>query len=100
MTTNVDALDELPTALRDRFPVSIRIDRPHPASVTALSTDLRQLALNGSLGDQDRRMSLRAFFAFDRIRHVHGEERAANLVLGHDRARAFLDALAISNLAP
>ena len=44
MTTNLEELDDIPIALRDRFPVAIRIDRPHPASVQMLSSDLRACA--------------------------------------------------------
>lgn len=99
MTTNLDSVDELPPALLDRFPVVIGIDRPHPASVLGLSEDLRAAAMNGSLGDPDRRVSLRRFAAFDRLRERVGERRAADLVFGTERATAFLDALAISALA-
>jgi MoxR-like ATPase len=100
MTTNLDRLEELPPALRDRFPVAVHIDRPHPASVLALSSDLRRAAMNGSLGDADRRISLRAFYAFDQLRQHCGDERAAALVFGAQRAVAFLDVLAISSLRP
>jgi hypothetical protein len=96
MTTNLGALEEIPAALRDRFPVAIRIDRPHPQSVERLSPDLRPIALRGSLGDDDRRISLRAFYAFDELRTAHGEDRAAYLVFGPNRAPAFLDALTIA----
>jgi hypothetical protein len=98
MTTNLDRIDELPPALRDRFPVAIRIDRPHPASVLGLSEDLRAAALVGSLGDPDRRVSLRAFAAFDRLRVRCGDDRAAALIFGEARATGFLDALAIGAL--
>jgi len=98
MTTNVEDLDELPGALRDRFAVAIRIDRPHPASVTALSADLRRPALAGSLGEPSRRVSLRAFYAFDRLRDAWGPERAAQLVFG-DRGTGVLDALSVAALA-
>ena len=100
MTTNLDRLEELPSALRDRFPVAIRVDRPHPTSVLSLSADLRRAALNGSLGDEDRRISLRSFYVFDRLRQLHGAERAATLVFGTERGRAFLDSLVISALRP
>jgi MoxR-like ATPase len=98
MTTNLERLEELPVALRDRFPLAVRIDRPHPSSVRHLSADLRRAALNGSLGDPDRRVSLRAFYAFDRLRARWGAERAATLIFGEVRAGAFLDALTISSL--
>ena len=98
MTTNIEQLEEIPTALRDRFPVAIRIDRPHPASVLRLSADLRRAAMNGSLADADRRVSLRTFYVFDQLRRVHGAERAATLLFDPDRASAFIDSLTISSL--
>ncbi len=98
MTTNIERLEELPAALRDRFPVAVRIDRPHPASVRRLSADLRRPALSGTLGEEDRRVSLRTFYAFDQLRERHGAERAAHLLFGETRAQAFLDALVIGAL--
>jgi hypothetical protein len=98
MTTNVDSIDEIPAALRDRFPVAIRIDRPHPNAVESLSPELRPMAMRASLGSDDRRISLRAFYTFDRLRRSYGDDRAAHLVLGTDRAPAFLDALLIATL--
>jgi MoxR-like ATPase len=96
MTSNVDDVEEIPVALRDRFPVSIRVDRPHPNAVAQLSRDLRAPALAGSLGPRDRRVSIRSFYAFDALRTHHGPERAAALVFGGDTAQSVLDALAIS----
>jgi len=99
MTTNLEELDDLPPALRDRFPVAIRVDRPHPSAVAALSADLRSPALAGSLGEPSRRVSLRSFYAFDRLREHCGVERAASLVFGEERGRGVQDALAIAALA-
>ncbi len=98
MTTNLEALEDIPIALRDRFPVAIRIDRPHPRAVASLSEDLRNAALNGSVGDAERRVSLRVFYAFDQLRGALGAERAARVVFGETTARAILDALAIGSL--
>jgi MoxR-like ATPase len=95
MTSNVDDVDEIPASLRDRFPVNIRIDRPHPHAVAQLSHDLRVPALAGSLGPRERRVSIRSFYAFDELRTHHGPERAAVLVFGYDVAQGVLDALAI-----
>jgi hypothetical protein len=98
MTTNVEDLDELPAALRDRFAVALRIDRPHPDAVQGLSADLRAPALAGSLGESSRRVSLRSFYAFDQLRRHHGDRRAAALVFGEARALGILDALAVGAL--
>lgn len=95
MTSNLEDLDDVPRALRDRFPVSIRIDRPHPTAVERLSDDLRAPALSGSLGPEQRRVSLRCFYAFDELRRRHGPSRAAHLVFGDDVAQSVLDALTI-----
>ena len=99
MTSNVEELDEIPASLRDRFPVSVRIDRPHPSALLRLSADLRGPALTGSLGPEGRRVSLRSFYAFDDLRRHHGAARAARLVFGADSAQAVLDALAIGAVA-
>lgn len=98
MTSNVEDLSEIPLALRDRFPVAIRIDQPHPHAVTILSEDLRGAALHGSLAERERRISLRSFYAFDQLRSGLGAERAARLIFGEESAVAILDALAIGAL--
>jgi hypothetical protein len=95
MTSNIEDLEEVPRALRDRFPVSIRIDRPHPSALVSLSSDLREPALSGSLGPEHRRVSLRSFYAFDDLRRHHGTSRAAQLVFGDAVAQSVLDALTI-----
>jgi MoxR-like ATPase len=96
MTSNLEDLNDVPGSLRDRFPVSIRIDRPHPAAVARLSGDLRAPALLGSVGPEQRRVSLRCFYAFDELRRHHGPSRAAHLVFGDDVAPSVLDALTIA----
>jgi MoxR-like ATPase len=98
MTSNIDDLDDIPSSLRDRFPVAIRIDRPHASALAALSADLRAPALAGSLGPVGRRVSLRSFYAFDELRRHCGAPRAAQLVFG-ENALSVLDALAIAALA-
>jgi MoxR-like ATPase len=98
MTSNIDDLDDIPSSLRDRFPVAIRIDRPHGSALATLSADLRAPALAGSLGPAARRVSLRSFYAFDELRRTCGAQRAAQLVFG-ENALSVLDALAIAALA-
>ena len=99
LTSNVDDVSEIAPSLLDRFPVRIRIDRPHPTSVMSLSEDLRTPALLGSLGPLERRVSLRGFFAFDVLRRHVGAQRAAQLVFGADAGRNVLDALCIGALS-
>jgi len=93
MTTNIEDMRELPTALADRFPVSIRINQPHPNALKRLSPDLRELAIR-SADAGERRISLRAFYDFDKIRTNLGIDRAAQMVF-KERAQSILDAIAI-----
>lgn len=96
MTTNVEDMRELPEALRDRFPVAIRINQPHPEALARLSADLRPYALR--MADAgERRISLRSFFAYDKLRLSFGDERAASLIFG-TQARSFLDAIALDKV--
>ena len=97
-TTNVEDVDRVPAALRDRFPVAVLVDRPHPGALARLSDDLREAAAAGSLAEPGRRVSLRAFYAFDALRRAHGDERAASLVFGA-AAGDLLDALAVARVA-
>jgi len=46
----------------------------------------------GSVGPEERRVSLRSFYAFDELRRHHGPSRAAHLVFGPDVAPSVLDA--------
>lgn len=97
MTTNIENMRELPTALTDRFPVRIRIDQPHPDALARLSQDLRGIAVR--LADAGReRLSLRAFYAFDKLRSSLPIEEAADIVFG-DRATAILEAMRIDSLS-
>jgi len=97
MTTNVEDMRELPTALADRFPVRIRINEPHPNALKRLSPDLRPMAIR-SADAGERRISLRAFYDFDKLRTTLGMERAAEIVF-HDRASSILDAIAIEKVS-
>lgn len=98
MTTNIEDMGDLPTALRDRFPVAIRIDTPHPGGLLTLPADLRAAAAASADADRGRRFSLRAFQAFARLRETMGRERAAKIIFGR-HADSILDALAINEVA-
>jgi hypothetical protein len=99
MTSNVDDVIDISESLLDRFPIKIRIDRPHPSAVVSLSEDLRAPAMHGSMGPLGRRVSLRSFYAFDEMRRQVGAHRAAQLVFGDDVGRTVLDALRIGALS-
>jgi MoxR-like ATPase len=98
MTTNIEELRLIPSALRDRFPVAIRIDRPHPNALTRLSPHLRVPATASTDADEQRRFSLRAFYTFDQLCHSGMSfDRAAHLIFG-ERAVDVLDALLINHI--
>jgi MoxR-like ATPase len=96
MTTNIENMGELPTALADRFPIRIRINEPHPSALLRLSPDLRKYAVRMADAGDDR-ISLRAFIALDKLRASVGMGRACSLTFG-DRSRQILDALAIDGV--
>ena len=97
MTTNIENMEELPSALKDRFPCAIRINEPHPDALVNLPSSIREYARK--MADAgDRRISLRQFQAYAKLAKHHGTERAANLIFG-DRAEAFLDAVAVDTVA-
>ena len=94
MTTNIEQMEDLPIALKDRFPVCIRINEPHPNALTRLSEDLREPARQ--LCDAGaRRVSLRSWYAFDKLRSALPVKDAAEMVF-HERAKSILDALKVN----
>lgn len=96
MTTNIEHMNELPEALKDRFPVAIRINQPHPDALALLSADLRKYAVR--MADAgERRISLRTFFAFDKLRKSLGDQEASRLVFGK-QAESVMDAIAIDKV--
>jgi MoxR-like ATPase len=98
MTTNIEELRLIPAALRDRFPVALRINRPHPQALARLSPNLRGPAAASSDADESRRFSLRAFYTFDHLcRSGVPFDRAAHLVFGA-RSIDVLDALLVNHV--
>lgn len=98
MTTNLEQMRDLPTALKDRFPVAIRINTPHPDALLCLSADLRGAAAASADADPARRFSVRTFMAFDKMRDKIGMDRAAKMLFGR-YAGDILDAIKISAVA-
>ena len=97
MTTNIENMEELPVALKDRFPCAIRINEPHPDSLTSLPGNIREYARK--MADAgDRRISLRQFYAYGSLRANLGEQRAAELIFGN-RAESFLDAVKVDAIS-
>jgi MoxR-like ATPase len=98
MTTNIEDMDDLPTALKDRFPVAIRINEPHPDALLGLPSDLRGVASALADANGNRRMSLRTFETFAQMRNTMGEQRAATILWGK-RADDILDAIRVDRVA-
>jgi MoxR-like ATPase len=98
MTTNVEQINELPQALIDRFPVRIRIDRPHPLALETLPVAWRDYADRMADAGSER-MSLRTFQSLNKLSRRLGTEKAAKVILG-ERADAFLQAIAIDTMKP
>jgi hypothetical protein len=96
-TMNGSPDEDLPAALRDRFPVCIEINEAHPAGIAQLPDDLRAAA-KGSVvaSDPARRLTLRAWLAFASLRASIGAEAAAQAVF-RSRAADVLDALRIAS---
>jgi hypothetical protein len=94
--------EDLPFALRDRFPVTIAVNEVHPKAVEALSPDLRVAAKNTTMvQDPARRASVRVWAEFDHLRkglegHALAKQLAAAACFGH-RAQEVLDGLAIGS---
>jgi MoxR-like ATPase len=93
MTTNIEEMNELPMALKDRFPVAIRINEPHPEALLRMSEDLREYAKQ-MCDAGERRISLRSFYAYDKLRSSLGAKKSAEIVFG-SRAKSFLDAIQV-----
>lgn len=98
ITSNIEDPDYLPPALADRFPVKLEINAPHPLALARLPQHLRGVANAVISAEPERRVSLRAFYAYDLLTRSMTTERASELVFGKGRAEAIHDALAVGSL--
>jgi MoxR-like ATPase len=89
--------DDLPSALRDRFPVCIAVDAVHPSAVKSLPHDLRNAALGSALAENDRRVSIRAWQCFASLRASIGDAAAAQAIFA-SRAKDVLDSLKLAGV--
>lgn len=95
-TMNGDADQDLPEALRSRFPVRLRITTIHPDAIKRLAPDLQDAArTTGGEIEEERRINIRAWLEFDRLRSKVGAETAAQAVFGV-RWVAIFDGLKLS----
>lgn len=89
-TTNADP-SVLPMALSDRFPVQLKITKPHPKAIEALDQDLRGFV------NEPVQMSLRSLFAFMELRKRVGPATANGLApaIFKEKAPSVLETLAV-----
>jgi len=90
----------LPMALRDRFPVAIEINAPHPSALLSLPVGLRTVANAVISSEPERRVSLRAFYAYNTLlQSGMTMERASVLTFGAQKAEAIIDAVRVGSLS-
>ncbi len=90
--------DALEPALRDRFPIAVRVESVHPAALAGLPAELREVAANSSLiDDPERRLSIRRWNCLASLIPQVGQEMAAHAVFG-ERADDVLAGLKIAKL--
>ncbi len=71
--------EDLPFALRDRFPVAIEVNEVHPDALKRLPQDLQRVAKNTALElDPERKISIRVWFEYASLRSkLDGDEAMA-----------------------
>jgi hypothetical protein len=89
--------DDLPPALADRFAVRIEIGHPHPGALATLADDIRPFAMELACRNDERRVGLRAWLAFDALRKVTDEIEAAALCFG-PQWRGIMDSLLVARV--
>jgi len=96
MTTNVENPADLPEALIDRFPATVRVDRPHPDALRRLPREFRDYA--DKMADAgSKRISLRKFYDIAKLMDKIGLEEASRLLLGKE-AQGFVDAITVDQV--
>ena len=97
--TSNDPPEALPEALRDRLVVRVEIPEPNPAAFAHLPADIRAVAENlARSGQDDRRISLRAWLEFARLRSVIAPDIAAMAVFGPESGPELLAAIKIGKI--
>jgi len=86
MTTNLERMHDLPDALRDRFPIALRIATPHPDALARIPDQYRATAEALADAPNEQRASMRAFLELARLETYLGRSEAARLIFGRDRA--------------
>ena len=100
MTSNIEHPDDLPMALRDRFPVAIEINAPHPNALLSLPVELRPIASAIISAEPGRRVSLRAFYSYNTLlKSGMTMERASVMAFGAQKSEAIIDAIRVGSLS-
>jgi hypothetical protein len=95
-TMNGNPETDLLPALRDRFPVCIHIDQVSPEALAKLPDNLQKVAKNsGIVADVQRRISVRAWNEFAKLRNSLGDELASECIFGA-RSKDVLNALKLA----
>jgi MoxR-like ATPase len=94
-TMNGNPEDHLEPALRDRFPCCIEVDSVAPAALFRLPEEIQEAAKNTTIvDDPQRKISVRVWNEFVRLREIMGDDLAACCVFGA-RSKQALDHIKI-----
>jgi MoxR-like ATPase len=87
--------EDLPFALRDRFPVAVEVNEVHPEAISRLPADLQAVAKNTALApDPERKVSVRLWFEFASLRaKLGGDENMAAKACFGEKARQVMAAV-------
>jgi hypothetical protein len=90
--------DDLPEALRDRFPVCIKVDQVHPAALDKLSPQLRKIAAQSIVAPRRERIGYRRWLEFDSLMQnkTVGVDTAARVVLGDATSSELIKSLKVA----
>jgi MoxR-like ATPase len=88
--------DELPEALQDRFAVVLEVHEPHPDVYAALRPELREVASSSRDIVDDRRVSVRRWYALNALMDEFPLRDACALAFGEERGRKVYEAIRIA----
>ena len=88
--------DDLPEALQDRFDCTLQITEPHPEALGRLEDPLRRAAIRSFQLGEERRVSLRDWYAVQRLETELGLKNSCLAVFGYDRGARVHDAIVLA----
>ena len=88
--------DDLPEALQDRFDCTLEITEPHTDALQLLDDPLRRAAVRSFQLGEDRRVSLRGWYAVQRLETELGLKKSCLAVFGVDRGARIHDAIVLA----